>query len=67
MEYEGWTDGTEQCRFETAEKPVLKKLLKTAEVLVPLGKSIRVWSGFGPLFGHFFDKNVNFFDVVVTW
>ena len=68
MAYEGWTDGTEQCRFGRPEKTVLKKnCSKQAEVLVPLGKSIRVWSGFGPLFGHFFDKIVNFFDVVVTW
>ena len=40
-----------------------KNCSKQAEVSVPLGKSIRVWLGFGQLF----DKIVNFFDVVVTW
>ena len=38
-----------------------KNCSKQAEVMVPLGKSIRVWLGFGPLFGHFFWQNCELF------
>ena len=64
MAYEGWTDGTEQCRFERAEKPVLKKTAQNRP------KCWYHWGnrlGFGRVLDHFFDKIVNFFDVVVTW
>lgn len=56
--------GTELCRFDTLDWKVLKKTVqKQATLRITVGKR----TGFGPLFGHFFDKIVNFFDVVVTW
>ena len=62
------THGTEQCRFETLDLKVLKKTVqKQATLRITVGKRTGFGPLFGPLFGHFFDKIVNFFDVVVTW
>ena len=62
------THGTEQYRFEKAEKTVFEKTVqKQATLRNTLGKQNGFEPLFGPLFGHFFDKIVNFFDVVVTW
>ena len=52
MAYEGWTDGTEQCRFERAEKPVLKKTAQNRP------KCWYHWGnllGFGRVLDHFLD------------
>ena len=68
MGYDGGTHGTEQCRFEKAEETIFEKTVqKQAEMRNNLGKRNGFGPLFGPLFGHFFDKIVNFFDVVVTW
>ena len=59
------THGTEQYRFETR---VLKKSVqKQATLRITVGKRTGFGLLFGPLFGNFFDKKINFFDVVVTW
>ena len=62
------TDGTEQYRFEKAEKTVFEKTVqKQATLRNVLGKRNGLEPLFGALFEHFSDKIVNFFDVVVTW
>ena len=44
-----------------------KTVQKQATLWITVGKRTGFGPLFGPLFGHFFDKLVNFFDVVVTW
>ena len=56
----GWTDGTEQCRFE---RPRLKKLFKNRpKCEITLGNEMDL----DHFLDTFFDQIVNFFDVVVT-
>ena len=63
-----WTNVTEQSGFERAEESIFEKTVqKQATLRNVLGKRNGFGPLFGPLFGHFFDKIVNFFDVVVTW
>ena len=58
--YEGWTDGTEQCRFE---RPQIKKLFKNRpRCEITLGNEMDL----DHFLDTFFDQNVNFVDVVVT-
>ena len=58
--YAGWTDGTEQCRFE---RPQIKKLFKNRpKCEITLGNEMDLDHFLGP----FFDKIINFFDVVDT-
>ena len=59
--YERVTHGTEQCRFE---RPQIKKLFKNrTRCEIPLGNEMDL----DHFLGTFFDKIINFFDVVVTW
>ena len=68
MADEGWTNVTEQWGFGRAEESIFEKTAqKQATLRNVLGKRNGFGPRFGPLFGHFFDKIVNFFDVVVTW
>ena len=54
--------------LEEQRRAFLKKTVqKQATLRNVLGKRNGFGPLFGPLFGHFFDKIVNFFDVVVTW
>ena len=54
--------------LEEQRKPsFFKTAQKQATLRNVLGKRNGFGPLFGPLFGHFFDKIVNFFDVVVTW
>ena len=67
MAYEGWTNVTEQWGFGRAEESIFEKTVqKQATLRNVLGKRNGFGPLFEPLFGHFFDKIVNFFDVVVT-
>ena len=55
------THGTEQCRFE---RPRLKKLFKNRpKCEITLGNEMDL----DHFLGTFFDKIINFFDVVVIW
>ena len=61
MGYEEGTDGTEQCRFE---RPQIKKLFKNRpRCEITLGNEMDL----DHFWDTFFEQNVNFFDVVVTW
>ena len=61
MTYEGWTDGTEQWRFS---RPQIKKLFKNMpKCEMSLGNEIDL----DHFLDTFFDKIINFFDVVVIW
>ena len=59
------TPGTEQCRFDTLDLKVLKKMFKNRPLCgLPSGNALDLDDRF---LDHFFDKKINFFDVVVTW
>ena len=64
MVYEGWTHGTEQCRFE---RPRLKKLFKNRpRCEITLGNEMVLDRFLDHILDTLLTKLI-FFDVVVTW
>ena len=61
------THGTEQCRFERPQMKVFEKTVqKQATLWITVGKRTGFEPLFGPLLDTFFNKSLNFFDLVYS-